>query len=493
MDTPDSLSHILHEARVTKGLELSDIAEITHVRKEYLKALEEGRYADLPEDIYARNFLRLYAQAVGLDDSKLLDRYSRERRAALGITPEVSSSASPTYTPSTQETSRAWGGWIITLLLLAALAGLGYFAFSRNLFTATFPFIRLTPDNPSVVTEPTLPTPDFTESTANDSLSSEGTSEPEVILEDTETPSSSSDETSIDEAVTQTSDDTSEIATSEPVDENLDQTSTDSETATALDESTSEASSDEPVLPDALAGDEASNTSVETPSALDNPTTQNGSTNTTVLEGSEVNFTLITDPPGADASIDNYPFASRTPVFNAPVSARTARVLRIELEGYETYQELIDVTADTSLSISLKPTGASEATALNSNTPVSPLASQPSTQGKLGINIEAETWLEVYQSTTRGEGEQLVYTTVQPGETFSFDLPVYIHVGNAAGIRLNENGQDLGLFGSSGEVTGRSFGEALPETQNTDTPTESSTESTPENLQSTDEQPESPE
>ena len=93
MDTHDSLSSVLHEARVTKGLELSDISEITHVRKEYLKALEEGRYADLPEDIYARNFLRLYAQAVGLDDSKLLDRYSRERRAALGITQEVSSSS----------------------------------------------------------------------------------------------------------------------------------------------------------------------------------------------------------------------------------------------------------------------------------------------------------------------------------------------------------------------------------------------------------------
>ena len=44
-------------------------------------------YSDLPEDIYSRNFLRLYAQALGLEDSKLLDQYTRERRSALGISP----------------------------------------------------------------------------------------------------------------------------------------------------------------------------------------------------------------------------------------------------------------------------------------------------------------------------------------------------------------------------------------------------------------------
>ena len=38
-----SVASTLKEARDAKGLELSDIAEITNVRKEYLKALEEGR------------------------------------------------------------------------------------------------------------------------------------------------------------------------------------------------------------------------------------------------------------------------------------------------------------------------------------------------------------------------------------------------------------------------------------------------------------------
>jgi cytoskeletal protein RodZ len=52
----------------------------------YLTALEEGRYRDLPEDVYARNFVRLYANAVGLDAAPLLDQYVRERQNALGRT-----------------------------------------------------------------------------------------------------------------------------------------------------------------------------------------------------------------------------------------------------------------------------------------------------------------------------------------------------------------------------------------------------------------------
>lgn len=106
------LGDVLREARVAKGLELNDIAEITHVRKEHLQALEEGRYGDLPEDIYARNFLRLYAQAVGLDDTKLLERFARERRAfsALGIStvPETVGNGVQDVTPKHRNPAAMW-------------------------------------------------------------------------------------------------------------------------------------------------------------------------------------------------------------------------------------------------------------------------------------------------------------------------------------------------------------------------------------------------
>src|SRR5690606_29003537 len=79
------LGSSLKNARVARGLELADIAELTHVRREYLRGLEEGRYADLPEDVYTRNFVRLFAQAVELDPESAMLAYQSERKQAGGL------------------------------------------------------------------------------------------------------------------------------------------------------------------------------------------------------------------------------------------------------------------------------------------------------------------------------------------------------------------------------------------------------------------------
>jgi cytoskeleton protein RodZ len=380
-----SLSDTLRDARVAKGLELNDIAEITHVRKEYLEALEEGRYGDLPEDIYARNFLRLYAQAVGLDDAKLLERFSRERRAALGIS--TVSDAVPTVSRNDGTTVKPRppvAMWLPALVLVAALGGLGYFVFNRYLS----PMIAANPES---------------QVTAGNSASQEAT------------------------ALTNERD--AEATANGDAEQNADTSS---------------------VQPVATTEDSGA-TATNTPTATTTPTDLANS----------VKFSLVTTPPGAEASLDNYPFPGRTPFFDAPVTPRNARVLRITLEGYQPYEELLDITADIDKAITLIPEGTTpEATP--AATPTTAAQGQATGQGQLSITIEAQTWLEVYQSTVRGEGERLVYTTVSPGQTFTFNLPVYVHVGNAAGVRFTQDGQDLGLMGSSGEVTGRAFGQPLP-------------------------------
>jgi hypothetical protein len=50
-----------------------------------------------------------------------------------------------------------------------------------------------------------------------------------------------------------------------------------------------------------------------------------------------------------------------------------------------------------------------------------------------------------------------VYTTAQPGASYEFALPVFVYVGNAAGVRVNLAGQDLGPMGGPGAVLGRAF------------------------------------
>ena len=74
------LGTALREARQHAHLELEDVAEIINVRSTHLEALEAGRLANLPADPYGKNFVRLYAQAVGLEPSRALLLYSQARQ-----------------------------------------------------------------------------------------------------------------------------------------------------------------------------------------------------------------------------------------------------------------------------------------------------------------------------------------------------------------------------------------------------------------------------
>jgi len=57
----------LREARTRQGLELQDAAEATRIRVKFIAALEGERFGELPAEVYARGFLRTYADFLGLD------------------------------------------------------------------------------------------------------------------------------------------------------------------------------------------------------------------------------------------------------------------------------------------------------------------------------------------------------------------------------------------------------------------------------------------
>lgn len=76
---PQTLAQILTQARKKRGYSLSEIEKKTKIRAKYLQALEEGRYGELPADVYTKGFLKIYCQVLGLPLSKILSLYSRER------------------------------------------------------------------------------------------------------------------------------------------------------------------------------------------------------------------------------------------------------------------------------------------------------------------------------------------------------------------------------------------------------------------------------
>lgn len=66
----------LREARSRQGLSFDDMEVRTKVRAKYLRFLEEERFDQLPGDTYTKGFLRVYANALGLQGQLYVDEFN---------------------------------------------------------------------------------------------------------------------------------------------------------------------------------------------------------------------------------------------------------------------------------------------------------------------------------------------------------------------------------------------------------------------------------
>jgi cytoskeletal protein RodZ len=74
--------------RGERGLSLQQAASATHIRLEFLSALEADEPELLPAPVYARGYLRTYARYLGLDEESLVTRLHqpvRDPRQNLGL------------------------------------------------------------------------------------------------------------------------------------------------------------------------------------------------------------------------------------------------------------------------------------------------------------------------------------------------------------------------------------------------------------------------
>ncbi|MGE3335654.1 MAG: RodZ domain-containing protein [Rhodospirillaceae bacterium] len=110
---PTELGKLLCATRMRLGKDLQRIADILHIRYNYLVAIEDGRYEDLPGQAYAIGFVRAYADHLGLDGDEIVRRYKEEsggvrHKSAFEFQMPTSDSALPSG----------------TLLLIAVVAGM---------------------------------------------------------------------------------------------------------------------------------------------------------------------------------------------------------------------------------------------------------------------------------------------------------------------------------------------------------------------------------
>jgi cytoskeleton protein RodZ len=72
----------LSEARTRRAVDLEEVEAATGIRTRYLRAIEAEDWDALPEEFYARSFIRKYAQFLGVAPEPLVEEYRRQRGAA---------------------------------------------------------------------------------------------------------------------------------------------------------------------------------------------------------------------------------------------------------------------------------------------------------------------------------------------------------------------------------------------------------------------------
>lgn len=112
----EGVGHSLKVVRERKGLALADVSARLRIRRPYLEAIEEGRFAELPGAVYVSGFLRQYAEFLGLDPDQVLKSYQGESDGTALHRPVLNF---PLPRPE-ERTPRLW--LVVGALLLAGIA-----------------------------------------------------------------------------------------------------------------------------------------------------------------------------------------------------------------------------------------------------------------------------------------------------------------------------------------------------------------------------------
>ena len=77
----ESIGEFFRQVRETKGLTIDEVASKTRIRTDFVKALEDGNFAKLPDQVFARGFVRSYARSLGLDEDDAIHRFTQSAGA----------------------------------------------------------------------------------------------------------------------------------------------------------------------------------------------------------------------------------------------------------------------------------------------------------------------------------------------------------------------------------------------------------------------------
>ena len=79
----------LKKAREAKGFSLEQVSSTLKILPRMLEAIEKDSYKDLPEPVFVRGYLRLYADLVALPSADIIARFDEYYTADTGHSPQV--------------------------------------------------------------------------------------------------------------------------------------------------------------------------------------------------------------------------------------------------------------------------------------------------------------------------------------------------------------------------------------------------------------------
>jgi cytoskeletal protein RodZ len=101
----------LSQQRELRGVSLQEVQKATRIPANVLSALEEGRVERLPARIFVVNYIRAYAQAIGVSPEEALLRFE-----------EIDRTSKSLPAPAVLERQRRRRAWITLAGVVAALA-----------------------------------------------------------------------------------------------------------------------------------------------------------------------------------------------------------------------------------------------------------------------------------------------------------------------------------------------------------------------------------
>ena len=96
----------LRRERERQKLTIQDIEQGTSIRAAYIEALEKGDYENLPGEVYAKGFVKNYANFLNLDADKLAKEFSAEISPPVESAEEISTLAEENIPAENQKTEK---------------------------------------------------------------------------------------------------------------------------------------------------------------------------------------------------------------------------------------------------------------------------------------------------------------------------------------------------------------------------------------------------